>query len=83
VSGKVSYAVLGFGGFLGIGQDHYPLPWSSLVYDERLGGYRVAITLEQLEGAPRYARDQDWTWTQHERIDSYYGNPPSALGPVM
>ena len=29
-SGKVSYAVLSFGGFLGIGDDHYPLPWNSL-----------------------------------------------------
>jgi PRC-barrel domain len=35
-SGRVSYAVLGFGGFLGIGDDHYPLPWQSLKYDKRL-----------------------------------------------
>ena len=32
-SGRVSYAVLSFGGFLGIGDDHYPLPWQSLKYD--------------------------------------------------
>ena len=32
-SGRVSYAVLSFGGFLGIGQDHYPLPWAKLSYD--------------------------------------------------
>lgn len=30
ISGKVSYAVLAFGGFLGIGNDYYPLPWASL-----------------------------------------------------
>ena len=48
-SGRVSYAVLGFGGFLGIGSDHYPLPWNNLKYDTELGGYRVGITLEQLE----------------------------------
>ena len=48
--GKVSYAVLSFGGFLGIGHDHYPLPWSKLDYDENLGGYRVDITKDQLEG---------------------------------
>ena len=41
VSGRVSYAVLGFGGFLGIGHDHYPLPWQSLKYDTRLGGYVI------------------------------------------
>ena len=40
-SGKVSYAVLSFGGFLGIGDDHYPLPWGSLKYDTNLGGYRT------------------------------------------
>ena len=44
VSGKVSYAVLGFGGFLGIGHDHYPLPWQSLKYDTRLGGYVTGVT---------------------------------------
>ena len=33
MSGKVAYAVLGFGGFLGMGDDHYPLPWASLKYD--------------------------------------------------
>ena len=36
MSGKVAYAVLGFGGFLGIGDDHYPLPWQSLQYDTNL-----------------------------------------------
>src|SRR6185312_2172295 len=30
LSGRISYAVLGFGGFLGLGNDHYPLPWQSL-----------------------------------------------------
>ena len=43
-SGKVSYAVLSFGGFLGIGDDHYPIPWDSLKYDTNLGGYRSGIT---------------------------------------
>ena len=44
MSGRVSYAVLSFGGFLGIGDDHYPLPWQSLKYDTNLGGYRTGIT---------------------------------------
>ena len=38
VSGQVAYAVLSFGGFLGIGSDYYPLPWESLTYDTSLGG---------------------------------------------
>lgn len=43
-SGRVAYAVLGFGGFLGLGEDHYPLPWAKLTYDEKLGGYRTDVT---------------------------------------
>src|SRR5580658_1100855 len=46
-SGKVSYAVLGFGGFLGLGNDHYPLPWQSLKYDTRLGDYITGVTEKQ------------------------------------
>jgi PRC-barrel domain len=41
ITGKVAYAVLGFGCFLGIGDDHYPLPWQSLKYDTSLDGYVV------------------------------------------
>jgi hypothetical protein len=76
MSGKVSYAVLGFGGFLGIGNDHYPLPWDSLKYDTALGGYRTGITPEQLNGAPKYSADSDWNWSDQTRIRSvndYYG----------
>jgi hypothetical protein len=75
-SGKIAYAVLSFGGFLGFGQDHYPLPWATLTYDESLGGYRTAVTLAQLEGAPKFANDADWSWNAHARsVDDYYGLP--------
>jgi PRC-barrel domain protein len=50
-SGKVAYAVVSFGGFLGMGEDYYPMPWSKLDYDTSLGGYRVDITEDQLKGA--------------------------------
>jgi len=53
--GRVSYAVLGFGGFLGLGNDHYPLPWQSLKYDTALGGYRTGVTESQLCGAQNIA----------------------------
>jgi sporulation protein YlmC with PRC-barrel domain len=53
ISGKVSYAVLSFGGFLGIGDEYYPLPWQSLKYDTRLGGYIAGITENKLRGAPK------------------------------
>ena len=37
--GRVAHAVMSFGGFLGIGEEHYPIPWSKLTYDTELGGY--------------------------------------------
>jgi hypothetical protein len=77
-SGKVSYAVLGFGGFLGIGNDHYPLPWQSLKYDTRLGGYVTGVTEQQLRGAPKYGNDNDWNWGDANRIravNAYYDVP--------
>jgi hypothetical protein len=76
-SGKVAYAVLGFGGFLGVGEDHYPIPWSTLTYDTRLGGYRTNISEQQLEGAPKYEGDE-WDWQDPERgrkVYDYYGQP--------
>ena len=51
MSGKVAYAVVSFGGFLGMGEDYYPMPWPNLKYDTRLGGYRVGVTEDQLKGA--------------------------------
>lgn len=78
-SGCVAYAVLSFGGFLGIGTDYYPVPWETLSYDESLGGFRVALTKEQVEGAPRYNRDEDYDWYEGGRlISDYYGARPYA-----
>jgi hypothetical protein len=77
-SGRVSYAVLSFGGFLGIGDDHYPLPWQSLKYDIDLGGYISGITLKQLKGAPRYGNDNTWNWSDASKarsVNEYYGVP--------
>jgi sporulation protein YlmC with PRC-barrel domain len=55
-TGKVEYAVLSFGGFLGIGDDYYPLPWKALNYDTRLEGYVVDLDKNRLREAPHYAR---------------------------
>jgi sporulation protein YlmC with PRC-barrel domain len=75
-SGRVSYAVLSFGGFLGIGDDHYPLPWPSLKYNVELGGYQTMITVDQIKGAPKYGAGGDWNWadaTRTKGLDDYYG----------
>jgi sporulation protein YlmC with PRC-barrel domain len=79
VSGKIAYAVVGFGGFLGIGDRHYPLPWEKLKYDTSMGGYVVDLDRRTLEGAPSYATDETADWEDPawgRRVDDYYGARP-------
>jgi len=73
VSGKVAYAVVSFGGFLGMGEDYYPMPWGNLKYDTNLGGYRVGVTEGRLKGAPKYNRNSDWDWSDRTRDRTVYG----------
>ena len=74
-SGKADYAVLQFGGLFGLGSDHYPIPWDMLTYDTDKGGYVVNLTKEQVEGAPRHARDDSPEYTDEygRTIYGYYG----------
>jgi len=55
-TGRVAYAVLSFGGTLGIGENLFPLPWSALDYDVEQDGYRLNLTSDQLESAPKFKR---------------------------
>jgi hypothetical protein len=73
-SGKVAYAVLSFGGFLGMGEDYYPTPWSLLKYDTNLGGYRTNLTKNQIEKAPKYSQSTGWNWSRDNdrRVYDYY-----------
>ena len=68
-------AVLEFGGFLGMGTDRYPLPWSMLKYDTNLGGYVVPLDKNRLEGAPRYGDDEAPVYSREysTRVNDYYG----------
>lgn len=75
-SGTAEYAVMSFGGFLGIGDKFHPLPWKLLTYDEHLGGYVVDLDKTSLEGAPAYGPADNWAWGDSawgRRIDDYYG----------
>ncbi|WKL39867.1 PRC-barrel domain-containing protein (plasmid) [Sinorhizobium meliloti] len=76
--GRVAYAVMSFGGILGIGHEHYPLPWEMLDYNTDLSGFQVNITKEQVEGAPRYPAGQDYDWSPESgrRVYDYYGIAP-------
>ena len=74
-SGQVRYAVLEFGGFLGMGTDRYPLPWSMLKYDTTRDGYVVPLDKAKLEGAPRYENEKipEYTSEYNRGVNSYYG----------
>jgi hypothetical protein len=78
ISGKVAYAVMSFGGFMGIGEDYYPVPWSMLTYDTSLGGYRTNISREQLDRAPKYSESTSWNWNRDNdrRVYDYYRTEP-------
>lgn len=78
-SGKVAYAVMSFGGFLGIGKDYHPLPWPLLKYDTSLGGYVVDVSKTDLEQSPAYPADAVPQWgdrTYESRLHDYYGVGP-------
>ncbi len=76
-SGKVNYAVMSFGGFLGIGEDYFPVPWERLTYDEKLDAYVIDISDDQLSGAPRFTDEAAYDWSRAEgrRISDFYGVP--------
>jgi sporulation protein YlmC with PRC-barrel domain len=52
LSNNIVYAVVGFGGFLGLNEKYHPVPWSALDYVESEDSYVVPFTKEQLKGAP-------------------------------
>ena len=76
VSGRVTYAVISFGGFLGLAHSHYPVPWAALKYDPNLGGYITGITEEKLKDAPAFSDDawSDRSW--EAQVHKHYNTPP-------
>ncbi len=75
-SGQVAYAVMSFGGFLGMGESYHPLPWSILDYDTGMGGYVVDLDKDFLEKAPTYSSSETPNWSDRDytrRVDDYYG----------
>ena len=54
----LAYAVLSFGGFLGMGENVTPVPWQALDYDVGVDAYVIDLTREQSENAPTLRLDQ-------------------------
>jgi hypothetical protein len=77
LNGRVAYAIMSFGGFLGMGESYHPLPWRVLSYDPKMGGYVVDLDRSRLEKAPSYTRANEPDWTTYPAsINAYYAIPP-------
>lgn len=79
--GKVAYAVLTFGGFLGLGSQYFPIPWSELTYVPGQDGYVTSLTEEQLTGAPRYDSHDETGWEDpawRGAVDRHYVSPGTS-----
>lgn len=74
-SGQVEYAVMSFGGFLGIGEDHYPIPWEQLNYVASRHGFVVDISKEKLDKAPKHERGNEPVYdaAYGMALGNYYG----------
>lgn len=57
-SNNIMFAVVGFGGFLGMAEKFHPLPWASLDYQESQNAYVVGYSKEQLKAAPSGSIDE-------------------------
>ena len=75
LSGQIRYAVLDFGGFLGMGTEQYPLPWGMLKYDPVLEGYVVPIDKSLLENAPKHEKEErpEYSDEYGRRVHEHYG----------
>ncbi|MET0259175.1 MAG: PRC-barrel domain-containing protein [Methylobacterium sp.] len=78
-SGRVAYVVMSFGGFLGLGEDYYTLPWAVLTFDPAIEAYVVDITEEQLRKAPARSPEggdpaDEREWEEH--VHRYYNAAP-------
>jgi sporulation protein YlmC with PRC-barrel domain len=78
-TGKVAYAVLSFGGFLGLGEKLFAVPWNALTLDTVNKRFVLNVSKDRLKDAPGFDKD-DWpdmndqTWASG--IRSYYGTAP-------
>lgn len=83
-SGRVAYAVLSFGGFLGMGEKLFAVPWSALKLDTANKRFALDASKERLKDAPGFNKDSwpDMADTAWEKgIHDYYGTRPYAVDP--
>lgn len=74
-TGKIAYAVVSFGGFLGIGEEFFPIPWDLFRYLPEFDAYELDITKDKLTHAPKFTDESAYDWSRAEgrKIDEHYG----------
>jgi sporulation protein YlmC with PRC-barrel domain len=78
-SNNIMFAVVSFGGLMGIGEKYHPVPWSVLDYSPDQGGYIVPFTADQLKSAPSDSLDaltRNDGVAFRDRAYKHYGTPP-------
>ena len=81
-SGNIGYAVLSFGGFLGLGEKLFAVPWNALTLDTENKRFTLNVEIERLKDAPGFDKDHwpnmaDQAWAS--KIHSYYGTDPRRV----
>ena len=79
LSGKVAYAILSFGGFLGMGDKHLAIPWTKLTYNRDFEAYQLDLSDDVLKKAPSHNADKEFDWgdrSQEIKVHNYYGISP-------
>ena len=85
LSNTIVFAVVSFGGFLGIGEKYHPIPWASLDYRNDEEAYVVNYTRAQLEAAPADTIDEliaNDARKYRESTRAYYGPAKTVKAPV-
>jgi sporulation protein YlmC with PRC-barrel domain len=72
-TGRIAYAIMSFGGVLGIGKKYHPLPWLALKYVPEAGGYVVGIPKSALEKGPTVDDAAPWASGTADAVEGYYG----------
>lgn len=75
LSGRIEYTVMSFGGFLGMNEKFFPIPWDALDYDTDKDGYVVNIDKDRLKDAPNYDRDSNPELDERfgQQVYGFYG----------
>lgn len=76
-SGRVEYAVMSFGGFLGLGEELRPLPWKALEYNQDFGGYVVSAEDDKFKNSPfiKGGTAPEWDSAYASALYRYWGVP--------